>query len=79
MSFSHLCTTPPPSPNLTAAFRAMEAILVRLLEPDNEVIKAATEDLRAAFKQPGVIPELCAVLGNSQQVQIRQYAAVLLR
>jgi len=59
--------------------RAMEAILSRLLEPDNQVIKAATEDLRAAFKQPGVIPELCGVLGSSQKVQIRQYAAVLLR
>eukprot|EP00092_Neocalanus_flemingeri_P042405 GFUD01046315.1.p2 GENE.GFUD01046315.1~~GFUD01046315.1.p2 ORF type:complete len:134 (+),score=42.95 GFUD01046315.1:37-438(+) len=57
----------------------MEAILGRLLQPDNEVIKAATGDLRAAFKQPGVISELCGVLGSSQQVQIRQYAAVLLR
>ena len=57
----------------------MEGILGRLLEPDNEVIKAATADLRAAFKQAGVIPELCGVLGSSQQVQIRQYAAVLLR
>ena len=57
----------------------MEVILGKLLQPDNEVIKSATEELRAAFKQPGVIPELCAVLGSSQQVQIRQYAAVLLR
>ena len=57
----------------------MEAILGRLLEPDNQVIKAATDDLRAAFKQPGVIAELCGVLGTCQQVQIRQYAAVLLR
>ena len=57
----------------------MEVILGRLLQPDNEVIKAASDELRAAFKQPGVIPELCNVLGNCQQVQIRQYAAVLLR
>lgn len=49
------------------------------MTPDNEIIKAATSELRAAFKQPGVIPELCNVLTQSQQVQIRQYAAVLLR
>ena len=40
----------------------MEAILSQLLEPDNEIIKAATAQLRTAFKQPGVIPELCTVL-----------------
>ena len=40
----------------------MEAILSQLLEPDNEIIKAATAQLRTAFKQSGVIPELCAVL-----------------
>ena len=77
----------------------MEAILSQLLEPDNETIKAATAQLRTAFKQPGVIPELCTVLrqdnvlemlsllsinlmihfSGSQKVQIRQYAAVLLR
>jgi len=53
--------------------------LSRLLLPDNEVIKAATVELKTAFKQPGVIAVLCAVLTQSQQVQIRQYAAVLLR
>jgi len=57
----------------------MEAILKRLLLPDNEVIKAATQDLKNAFKSPGVIPELCTVLTQSQELQIRQYAAVLLR
>ena len=73
----------------------------QLLEPDNEIIKAATAQLRSAFKQPGVIPELCKVLrqvlctmcrnfsslgrvvtstcSTSEKVQIRQYAAVLLR
>ncbi len=76
----------------------METILSQLLEPDNEIIKAATAQLRTAFKQPGVIPELCTVLrqdqrklfniekhyiisncSGSEKVQIRQYAAVLLR
>jgi len=57
----------------------MEAVLARLLLPDSQEIAAATADLRAAFKQPGVIPELCAVLTSSPQLQVRQYAAVLLR
>ena len=57
----------------------MEAILSRLLVPDNEVIQAATGELRLAFKQPGVIPELCRILAGSSEPQIRQYAAVLLR
>lgn len=57
----------------------MEGILGRLLVPDNDVIKAATEELRVAFKRPGVVPELCSVLAGSTSPQIRQYAAVLLR
>ena len=40
----------------------MEAILSELLEPDSERIKRATVELRVAFKQPGVIPELCNIL-----------------
>jgi len=57
----------------------MEDILSRLLVPDNEVIKKASEELRVAFKDPGVIPELCRILGTSTSPQTRQYAAVLLR
>ena len=57
----------------------MEGILSLLLVPDNDTIKAATAELRTAFKHPGVIPELCSVLTTSTSVQIRQYAAVLLR
>jgi len=57
----------------------MEAILSRLLVPDKEVIKVATEELRVAFKHPGVVPELCGVLSTSTMPHIRQYAAVLLR
>ena len=40
----------------------MEVILSQLLEPDSDRIKAATAQLRSAFKQPGVIPELCSIL-----------------
>jgi len=57
----------------------MEGVLSRLLVPDNDVIKAATVELRTMFKHPGVITELCSVLTTSQSIQIRQYAAVLLR
>jgi len=52
----------------------MEGILSRLLVPDNDTIKAATAELRTAFKHPGVIPELCSILTTSTSVQIRQYA-----
>lgn len=38
-----------------------------------------TKELREAFKTPDVIPALCNVIGVSQNPQIRQYAAVLLR
>ena len=40
----------------------MEVILSELLEPDSERIKAATVQVRAAFKQPGGIPQLCNIL-----------------
>jgi len=53
--------------------------LGRLLVPDNAVIKAATEQLRVAFKQPEVIPELCRILAGSSSPQIRLYSTVLLR
>jgi hypothetical protein len=36
----------------------MEAILSNLLVPDNDVIKKATEDLKAALKQDAAIPEV---------------------
>lgn len=45
----------------------------QLLQPDNEVIKAATAQLRTAFKQPGVIEELCNVL---RQVLVLKYLFV---
>jgi hypothetical protein len=57
----------------------MEEILNRLMQPDSQVIKEASDQLRQAFKDPGVIPELCRILGSSQAVQSRQYAAILLR
>ena len=50
------------SSNSRVTSHAMEAILSELLEPDSERIKAANIQLRAAFKQPGVIPQLCNIL-----------------
>lgn len=57
----------------------LEEILARLLEPDNDVIQKATADLKEAFKNPETLQALCNILGTSQQPQIRQYAAVLIR
>ncbi|CAL8311802.1 unnamed protein product [Merluccius merluccius] len=39
----------------------------------------ATAQLKQAFKDPAIIPALCAVMTSSQNQQIRQSAAVMLR
>lgn len=58
----------------------LEKLLSQLTEPDNEVIQQATVQLKEAFKDPAIIPALCAVIiGGSQSPQIRQTAAVMLR
>lgn len=57
----------------------LEAILTSLLQPDNAVIQQATAQLKEAVKDPLIIPALCDVLRGSQDPQIRQFAAVLLR
>ncbi|XP_073431462.1 importin-4 isoform X2 [Dendrobates tinctorius] len=57
----------------------LEAILTNLLRPDNAVIQQATAQLKEAVKDPLIIPALCDVLRGSQDPQIRQFAAVLLR
>ncbi|XP_068697755.1 importin-4-like isoform X2 [Montipora foliosa] len=57
----------------------LEEILLKLLIPDNTVIQQATAELREAFKNPAVVSGLVTVLGSSQNPQVRQYAAVLLR
>uniref|UniRef100_A0A3P8VI81 Importin 4 n=1 Tax=Cynoglossus semilaevis TaxID=244447 RepID=A0A3P8VI81_CYNSE len=57
----------------------LERFLLQLTEPDNAVIQQATEQLKQAFKQPAIIPALCAVMTGSQNQQIRQSAAVILR
>lgn len=57
----------------------MEEILSKLLISDNATILQGTNELREAFKNPDVVPALCNVIGTSQNPQIRQYAAMLLR
>ncbi|XP_023131209.1 importin-4 [Amphiprion ocellaris] len=57
----------------------LEQILSQLTEPDNAVIQQATAKLKQAFKDPAIIPALCAVMSGSQNPQIRQSAAVMLR
>uniref|UniRef100_A0A672T7K5 Importin 4 n=1 Tax=Sinocyclocheilus grahami TaxID=75366 RepID=A0A672T7K5_SINGR len=57
----------------------LERILARLTEPDNAVIQQATAELKQAFKDPAIIPALCALMTESQNPQVRQSAAVMLR
>ncbi|XP_041823650.1 importin-4 isoform X1 [Melanotaenia boesemani] len=57
----------------------LEQILSQLTQPDNAVIQQATAQLKQAFKDPAIIPALCTVMSGSQNPQIRQSAAVMLR
>ncbi|XP_063063252.1 importin-4 isoform X2 [Engraulis encrasicolus] len=57
----------------------LEHILSQLTQPDNAIIQQATAELKKAFKDPAIIPALCAVMTGSQNPQIRQSAAVMLR
>ncbi|KAM8881865.1 importin-4 [Synchiropus picturatus] len=57
----------------------LEHILTQMTQPDNALIQQATVQLKQAFKDPNIIPALCAVMGGSQNPQVRQSAAVMLR
>uniref|UniRef100_A0A7N6B911 Importin N-terminal domain-containing protein n=1 Tax=Anabas testudineus TaxID=64144 RepID=A0A7N6B911_ANATE len=57
----------------------LEEILSQLTQPDNALIQQATAQLKQCFKDPAIIPALCAVMSGSQNPQIRQSAAVMLR
>ena len=57
----------------------MEAIILKLLVPDGEVIRQGTQELTNLLKTSEGIPQLCNCLASSQNVQIRQYASLLLR
>ncbi|XP_076248556.1 importin-4 [Calliopsis andreniformis] len=57
----------------------MEEILSKLLVADNASIQQGTAELREAFKKPESVPALCQLIVTSTNLQIRQYAALLLR
>ncbi|CAB1457445.1 unnamed protein product [Pleuronectes platessa] len=57
----------------------LEQILLQLTQPDNAVIQQATAQLKQAFKDPAIVPALCAVMTGSQNPEVRQSAAVMLR
>ena len=57
----------------------MESILGKLVQPDSRLIAEGTKELRAAFKNPDAIPEMCRILSSCPDVTIRQYSALLLR
>ncbi|XP_066539895.1 importin-4 isoform X2 [Hoplias malabaricus] len=57
----------------------LENILSQLTQPDNAAIQKATAQLKHAFKDPLIIPALCAVMTGSLNPQIRQSGAVMLR
>ncbi|XP_034428149.1 importin-4 [Hippoglossus hippoglossus] len=57
----------------------LEQILLQLTQPDNAVIHQATAQLKQAFKDPAIVPALCAVMTGSQNPEVRQSAAVMLR
>ncbi|XP_069944549.1 importin-4-like isoform X2 [Cherax quadricarinatus] len=63
----------------TAMTNTLNDILNKLLVPDNAVIQEGTKELGEALKTPGVVGELCKVMGTSSDPQVRQYAAVILR
>ena len=57
----------------------LEQVLQNLLVPDTAVIQEATRQLKEICKDPKVIAELCNLMQNSANSQVRQYASVLLR
>lgn len=57
----------------------MERILTRLLEPDNDVIMQATNELTLAFKNPQTFVTLCTVIGSSKNDRLKEYAALVVR
>ncbi|XP_032091692.1 importin-4 isoform X1 [Thamnophis elegans] len=61
------------------AAQQLEQILALLLQPDNAVIQQATAQLKEVLKEPAALSHLCYVMTHSQDPQIQQFAAVLLR
>ncbi|GAA6074524.1 importin-4 isoform X1, partial [Tachysurus ichikawai] len=47
----------------------LQHILSQLTLPDNDAIHKATAQLKQAFKDPNIIPALCAVITSSTNPQ----------
>ncbi|OXU25360.1 hypothetical protein TSAR_005639 [Trichomalopsis sarcophagae] len=57
----------------------MEEIILKLLVTDTAVIQQATAELRQAFKNPESTRALYQLIVTSNNLQVKQYAALLLR
>ena len=57
----------------------MEAIILKLLVPDGNVIKQGTAELTDILKTPDGVSQLCNCLVHSQNIQVRKYASLLIR
>ncbi|BES88218.1 IBN_N [Nesidiocoris tenuis] len=57
----------------------MENILRKLLSMEKEVLDQGTVELKESLKRPDSVASLCNVLGSSEDADIRQYAAVILK
>uniref|UniRef100_A0A5F8GPZ1 Importin 4 n=1 Tax=Monodelphis domestica TaxID=13616 RepID=A0A5F8GPZ1_MONDO len=57
----------------------LDRILRELLLPDTERIRLATEQLRAALRDPSAVTSLCELLAHAPEPQIRQFSALLIR
>uniref|UniRef100_A0A673LNI7 Importin-4-like n=1 Tax=Sinocyclocheilus rhinocerous TaxID=307959 RepID=A0A673LNI7_9TELE len=55
------------------------SLIIREEEPSVLRVARATAELKQTFKDPAIIPALCAVMTGSQNPQARQSAAVMLR
>eukprot|EP00897_Mesotaenium_endlicherianum_P001169 jgi/Mesen1/11052/ME000099S10502 len=57
----------------------LEQLLAQFLVPDNAQRKQAEEHIKQLGRDPGIVPALMHLVSSSQQPNIRQLAAVLLR
>ncbi|KAI6653808.1 Importin-4-like [Oopsacas minuta] len=57
----------------------LERVLENLLVPDTAVIQEASKQLIELYKDPKIIVELCSLMQNSPNSQVRQHASILIR
>ncbi|XP_050539704.1 importin-4-like [Daktulosphaira vitifoliae] len=64
---------------MMADIAEMERILKCLLEPNNDIIKHATDELTGALKNPQTYVILCTVISSSKEDRLKEYAALVIR